>query len=416
MLQRLQRRFLAVTMTLLAVVMFGTLSVTYSSTQASLDRFVVASLDRVLDTSSPTRPLIGVLSDTTDTTASFGHMAVFWVDIDEETAEVTTNDSAAIIGPKALSAVLNAASTTDDEMGELPEYNIVWKRADLGDGVERIAIANTTGVEAALEDQFLISMSVGTGCLLILLAIMWYLSEWMITPVKNAWQAQRQFSADASHELKTPLAVVKANTDILRGHKDTIPAEDMRWIDSTAEEVERMQALVTDLLELSRADENSIVKGATYAMEDVNLSTVAEGMSLQFDVVAFEHENLIEEDIDPDIHVTGDERELGKLVKLLLDNAVKYSYKGETVTIGLHRQGGKAKLTVNNRGDVLSEEDCVRIFDRFYRSDKARARETGGYGLGLTIGRAIVEGHGGTIACTSSEADGTTFTVTLPAS
>jgi signal transduction histidine kinase len=328
----------------------------------------------------------------------------------EDSAQIDPNDDAALIGPKALSAVLNAASLTEDEMGEIPEYNIVWKRGAITGG-ERIAIANTTGVEEALRDQFFISLSVGSGCLLILLGVMWYVSEWMITPVRKAWQAQRQFSADASHELKTPLAVIKANNDILLAHKDKLPEGDARWVESTKSEVARMQKLVTDLLELSRADENTIVKGAVYAKDDVDLTNVVSTMCMEFDVVAFEHGNMIEESIAPGIHVVGDAKELGKLVKILLDNAVKYSVGGKPVTVALTHEGNRARLAVTNYGDVLSPDDCERVFDRFYRSDKARSRETGGYGLGLTIAKAIAQGHGATIGATSSAETGTTFYV-----
>jgi signal transduction histidine kinase len=120
---------------------------------------------------------------------------------------------------------------------------------------------------------------------------------------------------------------------------------------------------------------------------------------------------MIEESIAPGIHVVGDAKELGKLVKILLDNAVKYSVGGKPVTVALTHEGNRARLAVTNYGDVLSPEDCERVFDRFYRSDKARSRETGGYGLGLTIAKAIAQGHGATIGATSSAETGTTFYV-----
>lgn len=416
MLKRLQRNFMVLTMTLLAIVLFGTLAISYATTQTQLDNFVVASLDRVLDTTTPTRPYIGVLTAASGSNdeSNFGHMAVYWVDIDNETGATTFNDSAAIIGPRALSAVMNAASSTEEDLGYIPAYDIVWKRGEVP-GATRIAVANTTGVGTALSYQ--LSTNVALGCItLVLLAIvMFFISRWMIQPVREAWSLQQQFTADASHELKTPLAVILANNQIMRGAEDDIPEEYHRWIESTGYEAKRMQNLVMSLLELSRADEGRTQQGI-YRQDNLDLSAVVEGMTIQFDVVAFEQGLMIEENIQPNIHVIGDQDALEKVIKIFLDNAVKYSTQGKPVDVTVEkvRKGRFVRVAVRNWGDVLTEDDLAHIFERFYRSDKARSRETGGFGLGLAIAKAMIENNKGTIGCTSTEADGTCFFFELP--
>lgn len=408
MLKSLQRNFLILTMALLAIVLFGAYAFSYTMTQQQLNRFVTASLDRVLDTTTPTRPYIGVLTASSDGSDqhSYGQMAVFWVDIDSS-GKYSSNDTAAIIGPRALSAVLNVARDSTEDMGYLPDYDIVWKRGALPHGT-RIAIANTTGVGAASSAQLNVNIMVGLGALAVLAVIMWRISCWIVRPVQLSWQAQRQFTADASHELKTPLAVILANSRILKGDLPKIPEEDHRWILSTDTEAERMRGLVTNLLELSRADENHFTGGSIYRHEDMDLSELVEGMTMQFDVVAFESGCMIDEHIDPDIHVIGDAQETEKVVKILLDNAVKYSHKGNSVDVTVARDGSRnrARVSVRNFGEALDPNDVAHIFDRFFRTDKARSRSTGGYGLGLPIAKAIIEGQGGTIKCESSAEGG----------
>ena len=176
-----------------------------------------------------------------------------------------------------------------------------------------------------------------------------------------------------------------------------------------------MRSLVEDLLTLARADERR-AEGATgpVAREDVCLTSLVEGCALEFDAVSFERGCSIECDLAPDVHVEGDPSQLGRLVRTLLDNATKYAERGSVVTVRLRREGRRATLAVNNRGEVIDPEDLPHLFERFYRTDRARARTSaGGFGLGLAIAKSIAEAHGGKISVTSDAADGTTFTVAL---
>ncbi len=414
MLKRLQTRFIIVAMGFMVLVLFSTLAATFVTTNRNLDRLVENSLDRVLNTQTPTRPYIGVLEAPDADETVYGQSAVVWVDIDDETGQVDVNESAAIIGPRALDAVLAAAEDPSVEMGTIPEYNVIWKRGPIPGG-ERIAIANSAATQATLLNQLYLSIGEGVVFLLLILLVVWRLSVRMLEPVRLAWEAQQRFTADASHELKTPLAVIMADTKIMTDGIERFPPEQRRWVESTAEEAERMQVLVTSLLELSKADAATITTENVYRSDDIDLSALVEAACLEFEVMAFESGCAMDESLEGGLHVVGDEAAIDRVVRILLDNAVKYAKRGTEVKVRLAEdRGGTVALAVNNQGETLSKSDVAHIFDRFYRSDSSRSRETGGFGLGLAIAQATVIANGGDITCASSDEAGTTFTMSLP--
>ena len=172
-----------------------------------------------------------------------------------------------------------------------------------------------------------------------------------------------------------------------------------------------MRGLVEELLELARTE-----GGASSARPNapVDLSSLVEGDALQFDAVAYERGCEIETNVFDGISVLGDQDQLDRLLKTLIDNACKYVDDGGAVDVSLSRSGKQARLAVRNTGAPISPEDLPHVFDRFYRADKARTGGAGGHGLGLAIARAIAEEHGGTLTVSSTQADGTVFTATLP--
>ena len=239
-----------------------------------------------------------------------------------------------------------------------------------------------------------------------------WLSGWALAPVQKAWEQQNRFVADASHELKTPITVILANLGILSAHPDDTVRKQERWISNTKEEAERMRLLVEDLLFLAKSD-----AGALPAIfQEVDLSNCAEDRALNFEAVAFEKEVALDSEVQPDLSIRGNEGQLKQLLTILLDNAVKYAGPGGSVTLTAAKKQDKIELKIRNTGESIAPEDLPHIFERFYRSDKSRSRKEGGYGLGLSIAENIVRLHKGTIRCTSSPEEGTTFTVELPAS
>ena len=239
-------------------------------------------------------------------------------------------------------------------------------------------------------------------------AISLVLAQIALKPVEINWAKQRQFVADASHELKTPLSVIMANTEIIASHADETVESQMKWIENTRSESRRMAELVGDLLFLAKNDD-----GLKAAMEVVNLSECIETIVLSHESLFYENGKTFSYEIAPDVRVFGNMGQLKQLATILLDNANKYSI-GEG-NIRLQVVGGikHAHLTVSNSCAPLSDEQLDHLFDRFYTVDESRNKNVTGNGLGLSIAQIICQTHRGSI--TADYADGVvTFTATLP--
>ena len=252
---------------------------------------------------------------------------------------------------------------------------------------------------------------VGLATLAVFFVISLFYSRWALKPVREAWDSQRQFVADASHDLKTPITVVLANAAILLKHPEHTIASESQWIESTQVEAENMQGLVNEMLELAQVEAG---EKAPVEKERLDFSDLVDGETLMFDAVALERNCQFDCKIEEGVSVVANEKQMKKMVSTLVENAFKYVDAGGEVSIELRSMGKNAQLSIRNTGPVISEVDLPHIFDRFYRTDKARTSGEGGFGLGLAIAREIALQHDGDIACTSSESAGTTFTVTLP--
>lgn len=303
-----------------------------------------------------------------------------------------------------------------DANGFLPDYNLYYaKRAsttDPGDDIIAYADGSSMNVWRNLAWTLLFA---GLGAIAFMFLVNIFFSRWAMMPIRMSIKQQQQFTADASHELKTPLTVILANTAILKSQPEARVEDQMQWVESTHMEAERMQLLVNDMLALLRPDgqKQNVVR------ERVDFTDLVEGEVLQFESVAFELGVEIDDDIAEDVYVEGDAERLGRMVATLIDNACKYAGEGMSVDVTLRKTlpngvREKAELKVHNDGPAIPEEDLPHVFDRFYRADKARTSSKGGYGLGLAIGQEIAHEHDGVIEVESSDADGTTFTVTLP--
>lgn len=235
------------------------------------------------------------------------------------------------------------------------------------------------------------------------------LASLSMKPVQEAWDSQKRFIADASHELKTPLTVILANNSILEaGVSD---AKNRQWLESNRYEAERMQKLIEEMLFLAKSDEG----GYKLSLGDVNISEIAEHCCLSFETVAFDQGVMIETDIQPDVWINTDASMLEKVFGVLTDNAVKHSPKDANVFFSLKTDARSVRITVTNSGEPIPEENLPHIFERFYKADQSRTADSAksGFGLGLAIAHDIVEKLGGSISVKSSAEEGTSFTVTL---
>ncbi|HEV8574051.1 MAG TPA: HAMP domain-containing sensor histidine kinase [Dehalococcoidia bacterium] len=250
----------------------------------------------------------------------------------------------------------------------------------------------------------------GAGVLLALGGGFW-LGGRALRPIQSAMDSQRAFVADASHELRTPLSLIRANAEILQRSRDDPVNANIASVDDIIGETDRLNALVGQMLTLARADSGE----NAFQMAPVDLNEVVADTVRKMRLLSEAKGIALEMKTAGPLTVNGDAARLRELATILLDNAIKYSDNGGAISIGLQNNGAAAVLTVADNGRGIPPDALPRIFDRFYRADKARSRAIGGVGLGLAIAKWISEAHNGTIAIESSPGSGTTVTVELPA-
>lgn len=282
-------------------------------------------------------------------------------------------------------------------------------------------VAVDRGVLSAIEqaiaaggasDQPVRRMGPGAGPLQITVAPagsdMWVVVAADVTERTRLEALRREFVANVSHELRTPMAAIRALAETLRdgAHRDADVA--VQFLDSIISEADRLTRIADDLLTLSDAETKPPELG------DVDLSELCRRVVAKLRPHAERAGLVLEEAVQESVIVRGDGDQLEQVVLNLLDNAIKYTPNGGTVRVGIEWAGDCAVLTVRDTGIGIMQEHIPRIFERFYRVDKARSRESGGTGLGLSIVKHIVESHGGSVSAESEYGRGSTFTVRLP--
>ena len=215
------------------------------------------------------------------------------------------------------------------------------------------------------------------------------ITKWITEPVKESFEKQKTFIADASHELKTPLSVIIASSELL------LEEQNNKWAETIKTESLRMNSLVTDLLDLATTENVEITK------ENKNLSKIVELSVLTFEAKAYEKNIKIKYNIDDNIMMTVNENNMKELVEILLDNALKHTFPNKKIIVNLKNNQNNIELSVINYGNNIPKGEEEKIFERFYRVDKSRNRNENRYGLGLAIARNIVLNHNGKITASS---------------
>lgn len=246
----------------------------------------------------------------------------------------------------------------------------------------RITEANIRAV------QFYSFIFGGIG-LITLFAVTVLLAQWLTRPVEEAFNKQKSFISDVSHELKTPLAVITANSDALESE-----IGESKWLGYIKNEAYKMSGLVNSMLTLTRMES----KENRQPFRRIDFAETVRSAVMAFESIAYEKNVDLSVKIPAPVFVSGDEEKLSRLAAILTDNAVKYTEPGGKITVSLKSGRNKAVLEVANTGKEIAPEDRKKIFDRFYRADKARSRESGSYGLGLSIAKTIVSSHHGSIS------------------
>lgn len=246
---------------------------------------------------------------------------------------------------------------------------------------------------------------IGLAGMLVILILVIFLSHWVSRPVQLAFDKQKQFIADASHELKTPLAIITTNAEVL---ESSLPGN--KWLNYILEQSGRMKALINSLLELARLD----ACNEKQTFHSFDLSKTVRNAALSFESLAYEYGRKYTMEIEDGLTACGNEDQIKQLVNILLDNAFKYSEEQGSISISLIRHCEKKQLQVYNTGNGIDPKDQKHIFERFYRSDSSRSRESGGYGLGLAIAESIAKSHRGHISVKSDGESYSEFSVLLP--
>ena len=320
-------------------------------------------------------------------------------------AYVTGGTYADLQDTAELEEILTDCLRQEEDEGTIRSYGLRYLRRDLGLYL-RMAFVDMSMEQATMREIMGSYLQIGAAALLLLLGVSILLARWATAPVARAWQQQRQFLSDASHELKTPLTVILSNAELLEAAP--LGERPARWADNIRSEAKRMRSLVEEMLTLARAD--NAVRSAV--MAETSLSDLATDCVLAFEPVAFEAGKPLESDVAPDVTVLGDGDKLRQLVGVLLDNAIKYGRDGGTITLTLRRTDRQARLTVSNPGDPIPPDQLRRLFERFYRADASRGEQTG-FGLGLPIAASIAAEHRGTLKA-ESDAASTRFLFTMP--
>lgn len=420
MIQKLRRKFVAVVMGAAAVILLVVFAVLVVSTGSGMGRQTSERLEAALNagmapgegrfengnkTGEP--PDNKAFSENPKKPGGFNQRFSCFTVLAKEDGTVTLEDHAAILfsdlGTEEIEELARTAAARPEDSGSLPAYRLSYAKRETPEGV-LIAFADTSAEYGGLMELIKNSLIVGALTLLVVFGASVLLARWAVRPVEQAWNQQKQFVGDASHELKTPLTVILSNADMLLAHPND---GNTRWAENIKAEAQRMKALTQELLSLARSDDET----RRPVMETVDLSYLVTDSVLSFEPAVFESGHELSYDVAPGLSLLGDAAGLSQLCGILLDNALKYASPGGAVRVKLEAAGKSVRLSVSNEGDPIPQQDLARIFERFYRADPSRHGE--GHGLGLAIARRVAELHKGKIWAESGEGVNT-FIVTLP--
>lgn len=339
--------------------------------------------------------------------ARAGIFGYFYI-ITNETGQIVEASGNAPAEQESL-AKLVLEKTNNDGILTINQSQLWYLKAPQSNG-NLLLFLNDEGSNAFLNSLRDISLIIGGASALLALLISILLANRALRPIRSAWEKQQAFVADASHELRTPLATLGLHLEAIMDSPDEKVSEQGEWLANMKNEITRMSKLVNDLLFLARADAKSDV----ISPEDFFLSDTVKKAAASFQPLMKEKGLLFERDIQTDIKISGIEGRVSQLIVILLDNAVKNTQSGGKIKLTLSAQHGKAMIEISDTGTGIPEKQLEHIFERFYRTDKSRARDEGGSGLGLAIAQCVVQEHRGTIHVESKVGSGTTFRVLFP--
>ncbi len=399
MFKQLHRRMLFIHLSILTVLLLAVFGVLYGTTYANVQARIDDELVRLVDFD-----FFGFWQDdphntfTPDRTVSF---VVLLDDSDELLASFTqfTADD------DFLEQAIESATKAEGKF-ELDEYYWAYlqKETDNGTIIAYVDITNETIILRELLARFAL---IFVGSFILVAVISNFITKRSIKPVKETFNRQKQFIADASHELKTPLTVINTNIDVLLSKTNK---QNEKWLQYIQSEVIRMNKLTHDLLYLanvSEMEEHEIVKS------DLNISSSLESILLGIEALAYEKQITIDYNLEEEVHVLFNKEQFHQVLMIVLDNAIKYANQAGKIDVNLASKNNYAVITVTNTGDGIPEEELDHLFDRFYKVDKSREHKSNSFGLGLSIAKSIIDNNHGKITIESIVNESTTVTIRL---
>lgn len=421
MFKRLSRNLLLTNMTIITILLFASFSVvyliTYQNTEAKIRENLYRLFDMQKNIQDDPPKLPNPDLSTTDAETKKDDFAHFELNDRSLSFIIETNEQGEMIRAFSFlesdqSFFEEILSLTEDvkSVSHIDYDGIRWsylQRDNLNGGTTYTFI-DTTSEQEVLNRLIFTFALVSLFTLIVVFFISRYLTNKSISPIKDAFEKQKQFISDASHELKTPLAVISTNVDVLMENPIFSDPEHRKWLQYIRSEVKRMGKMTKDLLYLTQMEAS---ENQSFVCNRFNISTELELLLLGFEAVAYEKQLTLNYTLQPDVSLYGNKEQIIQVLMILLDNALKYTPSMGKIDLILSQTAHHIQLTVENSGEGIPPEELPHIFDRFYRVDKARSRENGSHGLGLSIAKAIVERHNGKIECESQVHHHTRFTL-----
>lgn len=282
-------------------------------------------------------------------------------------------------------------SKKNSNEGYIGDY--IYKVRKLGMNGEEVTLIESKSTIQGLRTTIIVSIVIGILGIIIIYIVANKISKTIVRPVEETFEKQKQFVSDASHELKTPLAVIEANADVLQDK-----VGENKWITYIQNEVQSMNKLVNDLLTLAKMEKTN-----TSNKQKFNLSKEIQMSVSVFESMMYERKIKLETNINDGIDFSGDKEDIKHIISILVDNAIKHTKENNKIIVNAMKEKSNVKIEVKNQGDPIPEDEREKIFERFYRIDKARNRNEKRYGLGLSIAKGIVEKYNGDIYAISKD-------------
>lgn len=414
MLKRLQRRFISITMTALVIItvvllfFVNAVNIYQRDSEARNLLFIIAENGGIFpndyrNSHNLIDSLLNPFQKVQITIETPYSTRYFVVKLKNDTVTHVSTENIAAVTDKIAINYASQIYNTEPGYGFIDSYRYYYVKNPADNSAIMVFMDFSRDLDSSFQLAS-ISLIVAIIGVLLLSFPVYRLSRNALRPVERSIEKQKQFITDAGHELKTPIAIISADAEVL----EMCDGEN-EWLTSIREQTVRLDRLVKDLVTLSRLDENK----AKPKFEKFNISEAVLDSAMNFETLAKSKGIDFVINVAPDITYNGNESEIRQLISILGDNAVKYCSEKGTIKLSLYKSGKNINIEMYNDCDYIDKDKMERLFDRFYRADSSRSRETGGYGIGLSIARVVVTRHKGKITATSPDSKSVTFKVVL---